>query len=108
MAKQKLSRKELKRLFMAFPEIKNKIKMSKRNWSITKIEGEWYNAKCTDSYGVSHQNWFEHAYDANDWIYYMWETEKPPLDQEERDELLANAIHDCRQIDQRAGLRAIL
>jgi|TARA_R110002111_G_scaffold260448_1_gene331795 hypothetical protein len=82
--------------------------MSQRNFSITKTEGEWYNAQVTDSFGESHQNWFETANEANDWIYYVWETEKPPLDQEERDELLANAIHDCRQIDQRAGLRAIL
>ena len=82
--------------------------MNKRNFSITRNEDEWYNAQVTDSYGNDYNNWFEHAYDANDWIYYMWETEKPPLDQEERDELLANAIHDCRQIDQRAGLRAIL
>ena len=85
-----------------------RITMSVRKWSITRKEGEWYNAKVTDSFGESHQNWFEQANEANDWIYYMWETEKPPLDKEERDELLANAIHDCRQIDQRAGLRAIL
>ena len=82
--------------------------MSIRKWSITRKEGEWYNAKVTDSFGVEHQNWYETANEANDWIYYVWETEKPPLDQEERDELLANAIHDCRQIDQRRGLRAIL
>jgi len=82
--------------------------MSIRKWSITRIEGEWYNAKVTDSFGESHQNWFEQASEANDWIYYIWETERPPLDQEERDELLANAVHDCRQIDHRRGLRAIL
>ena len=82
--------------------------MSIRKWSITRIEGEWYNAKVTDSFGESHQNCFEQANEANDWIYYIWETEKPPLTTEEQGELLANAIHDCRQIDHRRGLRAIL
>ena len=66
-------------------------KMSLREWSITRIEGELYNAKCTDSYGRKAQNWFEHAHDANDWIYYMWEKEDwfANVDNEE---LLASAI----------------
>ena len=82
--------------------------LSERDFSISRKEGEWYNARVTDSYGVKHQNWFETSNEAHDWIYYIWETEKPALDRDEQDELLANAIHDCRQIDQRAGLRAIL
>tara|TARA_R100000541_G_scaffold11930_1_gene20202 strand:- start:410 stop:658 length:249 start_codon:yes stop_codon:yes gene_type:complete len=82
--------------------------MNQRDFSISKKEGEWYNAEVTDSHGVTHQNWFETSNEAHDWIYYVWETEKAPLNQEERDELLANAIHDCRQIDQRAGLKRIL
>ena len=82
--------------------------MNKRDFSITRREGEWYNAEVTDSYGEKHQNWFETSNEAHDFIYYMWETEKPPLDQEERDELLANAIHDCRQIDSRSHIKAIM
>ena len=79
-----------------------------RDYSITRKEGEWYNAKVTDSFGVEHQNWFESSFEAYDWVYYVWAKELPPLTDAEREELLANAIHDCRQIDQRRGLRAIL
>ena len=49
--------------------------MSKRNFKISKKEGEWYNAEVTDSYGNEYQNWFEHAHEANKWIYYIWENE---------------------------------
>jgi hypothetical protein len=82
--------------------------MSKRNYSITRKKGEWYHAKVIDSYGSVFDNYFEHAHEANDWIYYIWENEKPPLTDEEREELLANAIHDCKQMDERSGRRAIL
>ena len=82
--------------------------MSKRNFKITRKEGEWYNAKVTDSFGIDHQNYFEHAHEANDWIMYVWAKELPPLTDEEREELLANAIHECKQIDIERGLRAIL
>ena len=79
-----------------------------RDYSITKKSGEWHNAKVTDSYGVEHQNYYETEQECINWIYWMWEKELPPLTTEEENELLANAIHDCRQIDQRRGLRAIL
>jgi len=79
-----------------------------RDYSITKKEGEWYNTKVTDSFGVDHQNWFESSCEAYDWVYYVWAKELPPLTTEEQDELLANAIHDCKQIDIERGLRAIL
>ena len=79
-----------------------------RDYSITRRKGEWYNAKVTDSFGVEHQNYFEHAHEANDWIMYIWEKELPPLTDAEREELLANAIHDCKQMDKRSGRRAIL
>ena len=79
-----------------------------RDYSITKKEGEWYNAKVTDSFGVDHQNWFESSFEAYDWVYYIWAKELPPLTTEEQDELLANAIHDCKQMDAESGRRAIL
>ena len=82
--------------------------MSVRKWSITKKSGEWHNAKVTDSYGVDHQNYYETEQECINWIYYMWEKELPSLTTEEQDELLAGAIHDCRQIDIERGLRAIL
>jgi len=79
-----------------------------RDYSITRKEGEWYNAKVTDSFGVDHQNWFESSYESYDWIYHIWANELPPLTPEEQEYLLANAIHDCKQIDIERGLRAIL
>ena len=79
-----------------------------RDYSITRKEGEWYNAKVTDSFGVDHQNYLEHAHEANDWIMYIWAKELPPLTDAEREELLADAIHDCKQMDKRSGRRAIL
>jgi len=79
-----------------------------RDYSITKKEGEWYNAKVTDSFGVDHQNYYETESESINWVYYMWEKELPPLTSEEQDELLADAIHDCKQIDQLAGFKAIL
>ena len=82
--------------------------MSIRKWSITRLEGEWYNAKVTDSFGVDHQNYYETESESINWVYYMWEKELPPLTSEEQENLLANAIHDCKQIDIERGLRAIL
>ena len=81
--------------------------MNKRSFSITRVEGEMYNAEVVDSYGTKHQNWFEEAHEANNWIYYIWEQEDwfANVDNEE---LLANAIHDCRQIDSRSHIKAIM
>ena len=81
--------------------------MSIRKWSITRIEGEWYNAKVTDSFGESHQNWFEQANEANDWIYYIWEKEDW-FNSTNSQELLANAVAELVKIDEENGRRAIL
>ena len=81
--------------------------MSKRNYSITRKKGEWYDARVVDSYGNKYQNYFEHAHEANNWIYYIWEKEDW-FNSVESEELLANAIHDCKQMDEEAGRRAIL
>ena len=83
------------------------INMSKRNYNITRKKGEWYNAKVTDSYGNKYQNYFETASEANDWIYFIWEKEDW-FNSVDSEELLANAIHDCKQMDEEAGRRAIL
>jgi len=80
--------------------------MIMRNYSITRKEGEWYFAEVTDSYGNKYHNWFEHASEANDWIYYIWEKEEW-FNSVDNEELLANAIHDCKQIDNRLNIRAI-
>ena len=81
-------------------------KYPKRNFSITREdENEWYHAKVTDSYGNDYQNYFEHAHEANDWIYYVWENEdKFNWNQENSQELLANAIWGCTKLDEELGL----
>lgn len=79
-----------------------------RDYSITKKEGEWYNAKVTDSFGVDHQNWFESSYESYNWIYYIWESEKKPLTKEQESMLLYRAIQDCKVIDKNKGIRSIL
>ena len=78
-----------------------------RDYKITRNEGEWYNAEVTDSYGNEYQNYFETAYQANEWIYYVWSKEKW-FNSVNSQELLANAIENCKRIDKKAGRRAIL
>ena len=73
-----------------------------RNFKITKKDGEFYNAKVTDSYGNKYQNYFEHAHEANDWIYYVWSKEDW-FNSVDSQELLQNAIAECIKIDEEAG-----
>ena len=76
--------------------------MSKRNFSITRNEGELYEAKVTDSYGKKYKNWFEHAHEANDWIYYIWENEE--FHQQDNMKMLEDAIWGCTKLDEKLGL----
>ena len=78
-----------------------------RNYKITRNEGEWYNAEVTDSYGNEYQNYFETANQANEWIHYVWEKEDW-FNSTNSQELLANAIKECKEIDEKQGRRAIL
>ena len=79
-----------------------------RDFKITRNKGEMYNAEVTDSYGNKYQNYFEHAHEANDWIYYIWENEEW-YDKADSDELLSNAIKNCKEIDKNNNnLRDIL
>jgi hypothetical protein len=78
-----------------------------RNYKITRKEGEWYNAEVTDGYGNEYQNWFETADQANEWIYYVWEKEDW-FNSANSQELLANAIENCKRIDEKSNRRAIL
>ena len=69
-----------------------------RDFSITRNKGEMYYAKVTDSYGNKYDNYFESASKANDWIYYIWEKEEW-FNSVNSQELLANAIENCKRID---------
>ena len=79
-----------------------------RDFKITRNKGEMYNAEVTDSYGNKYQNYFEHAHEANDWIYYIWENEEW-YDKADSEELLHNAIMNCKELDKKnSNLRKIL
>ena len=79
-----------------------------RDFTITRIKGEMYNAQVTDSYGNKYQNYFEHAYEANDWIYYIWSKEEW-FNSANSQELLHNAIQNCKELDKdNSNLRDIL
>jgi len=79
-----------------------------RDFTITRKEGEWYNAEVVDSYGNKYQNYFEHAHEANEWIYYVWEKEDW-FNSTNSQELLAKAIQQCKEMDSKnPNLRDIL
>ena len=79
-----------------------------RDFKITKNEGEWYYTIVTDSYGNKYDNYFEHAHEANNWIYYIWEKEDW-FNSADSQELLAKAIQQCKEIDSKnPNLREIL
>ena len=80
--------------------------ISMRDYSITRKEGEWYNAKVTDSYGNKYQNYFETASEANDWVYYIWEKEEW-FNSVDSQELLAKAIENCKRLDKNINVREI-
>ena len=74
-----------------------------RDFSITRKKGELYHAIVTDSYGNKYENFFEHAHEANNWIYYIWENEDWYESTDEM-ELLSNAIWGCTKLDEKLGL----
>ena len=78
-----------------------------RDYKITRNKGEWYHAKVTDSYGNEYDNYFETASKANEWIYHVWDNEDW-FNSVNSQELLANAIKECKEIDEKANRRAIL
>ena len=74
---------------------------------ITRKKGELYNVIVTDSYGNKYQNYFEHANEASEWVYYIWDKEEWFCSVNSQ-ELLANAIEQCKEIDKNNKLKAIL
>ena len=77
-----------------------------RDFKITRNKGEWYYTVVTDSYGNKYDNYFEFAHEANDWVYYIWEKEER-FNNVESQELLANAIENCKEIDNKLNVREI-
>ena len=78
-----------------------------RHFKITRNEGEWYHATVTDSYGQEYENYFEHAHEANNWIYYIWEKEEW-FNSTNCQELLANAIANLARIDEENNINKII
>jgi hypothetical protein len=79
-----------------------------RDFKITRNKGEFYNVEVIDSHGNKYQNYFEHAHEANDWIYYIWENEEW-YDKVDGEELLEKAILNCKELDKNNNnLRKIL
>ena len=78
-----------------------------KDYKITRNKGELYNVEVTDSYGNEYQNYFETAYEANEWVYHVWNNEDW-FNNANSQELLYNAIKECKEIDEKAGRRAIM
>ena len=81
--------------------------MNKRNYNITRNKDEWYHAFVTDSYGNEYDNYFETAHKANEWVYHVWDNEDW-FNSVNSQELLYNAIQECKEIDKITNKRAIL
>ena len=78
-----------------------------RDFKISRKEGEWYNTEVTDSYGYEYQSYFETAFEANEWIYHVWDNEEW-FNSVDSQELLYNAIQQCKEIDEKSNRRKIL
>ena len=80
--------------------------MSKRNCNISKKQNaKMWTCEVTDSYGITHINYFETEERASKWVYYIWENEDNKVNS---DELLSNAIAECVQIDEERGVEPSL
>ena len=79
-----------------------------RDFTITRKKGELYHTIVTDSYGNKYENFFEHAHEANDWVYYIWSKEEW-FNSANSQELLHKAIQNCVELDKNnPNLRDIL
>ena len=80
--------------------------MSKRNVNIRKrVIAKMWTCEVTDSYGITHVNYFETQEDASRWAYYIWENEDNKVNS---DDLMSNAVAECIQMDKDIGLESNL
>jgi len=78
-----------------------------RKFNITRKKGEWYHAQVEDSYGNNYDNYFETASEAGEWVYNVWDKEDW-FNSVDSQELLYQAIQDCKKIDEEKGLTKIM
>ena len=78
-----------------------------RDFKITKNKGEWYHAKVTDSYDNKYENYFEYAYEANNWVNYIWEKEDW-FNSTNSQDLLAAAVANLARIDEENNITRII
>ena len=79
--------------------------MNKRNVEISKSNGTMWKCKVTDSYGITHVNYWETQEQASRWTYYIWENEDNKVD---KDDLMSNAIAECVKMDKDRGVEPSL
>ena len=79
--------------------------MSKRNVEISKSNGTMWKCEVTDSYGITHVNYWETPEEASKWTYYIWENEDNEVNS---DDLMSKAIAECVQIDIDRGVEPSL
>ena len=79
--------------------------MSKRNVTISKSNGTMWKCEVTDSYGITHVNYWETPEEASKWTYYMWENEDNKVDS---NDLMSKAIAECIKMDEERGVEPYL
>ena len=80
--------------------------MSKRDYVISRRAGAtMWTCEVTDSYGITHVNYWETQEQASKWTYYIWENEDNVVD---IDELETKAIQECIEMDKEIGLESNL
>ena len=80
--------------------------MSKRNCNISKkLNAIMWKCEVTDSYCITHVNYFETEEKASKWVYYIWENEDNKVNS---DDLMAKAIAECIQMDEERGIEPSL
>ena len=80
--------------------------MSKRNCNISKkLNATMWKCEVTDSYGITHVNYWETQEQASRWTYYIWENEDNKVD---KDDLMSNAIAECVKMDEERGVEPSL
>ena len=72
---------------------------------VIKLMAIYFYTILTDSYGITHVNYWETPEEASKWTYYIWENEDNEVNS---DDLMSNAVAECIQMDKDIGLESNL